>query len=383
MLQKIRSYIRQGGWPFITLCMALLICNRNGYISLMGVFVILVGMIPDVRRKIDMTGVGLIFYSLTYLMISTLNGTEYTIHSIFLYGLAPFFFYSYGKIVPYKWKDEDKVIIFILIIVFCYCLDIFYITIKNIITSGELINLSRDFSFNGETEIGKAATLIGLPMDIAMVGLPIFIISKNRPYRFLFLLLSLLALLVTFHLLNRTGLIVLMLCTIGLIGWKSRKKPIMILTSLVILFVLYFILQSLGVLSDELLLYYTSRNEDLSTMGDRSYRWLFALQQLFIHPLGWANSGEVYYVHNMWLDIARISGIIPFILLLVFTISGFINSFRYVRKRDSILSYLLLGLNICFFASCFVEPIYGGTHFLLYCMLWGLLNTLSNKNILL
>lgn len=380
MISKLSRYIRQGGFPFLILCLALLICNRGGYISLVGVFVLSVFVTVNLKQKMDLTGAGLILYSILYMLISMMNGFSYDLSVVFLYAVAPFFFYSFGRVVPYKWQTEDQQMVFWLLIIACYCLDIFYVTANNILSTGELINIKRDFSFDAAGDMDKAATLVGLAMDVGMVGLPIFILAKKKAYRYLFLLLSLLSLVVTIHLLNRTGLVVLFLCFAGVIFWKSRKQPYILVTAMIFVAVLYFLIQSSGLLSDELFSYYDSRNEDISSMGSRSFRWTYALEQLFIQPLGWAQNGEIYYVHNMWLDIARISGIIPFILLLSFTVSGVLKSLRYIKRTENVLSYLLLGLNMCFFASCFVEPVYGGTHFLLYCMLWGVLTTLDKKS---
>lgn len=347
---------------------------------LVGLFVITVFLGVSYKQKVDSGGLCLLIYGALYLMISSLNGFEYSIPVIFLYGLAPFIFYFFGRNVPYRFKTENSIVVFILIIVSCYCLDVFYVTANNIISTGEFINIRRDFNFTEDTQMGKAATLVGLAMDIGMVGLPIFIIARREKYRYLFLLLSILSIMVTLHLLNRTGLFVLLLCAVGVIGWKSRKKPMAFLSAILLFCCLYWGLQAIGVVSDELLSYYDSRNDDLYSMGDRGHRWVYAVKQLFLSPFGWAKHGEIYYVHNMWLDIARVSGIVPFIILIVLTFRGFWQSFSYIRRNENVLSYLLLGLNICFFSSCFVEPIYGGTHFLLYCLLWGLQSTLDKKS---
>lgn len=380
MLLDIFKYFKKGGFPFLILCLAILLTNRGGSITLIGIFSIALFFTYTLRKKIDLTGAGLVLYGLIYLTFSTINGVTYTYHTVFLYGVAPFFFYTFGQSVTDRWKDEDELVVFWLIIIFCYCADIFQACITKIIATGELIDLKRDFSVSGEDTSEMSATLVGLSMDVGMIGLPMFIISKGKKYRYFFFLLFLLSILVTTHLLNRTGLVVLMLCLVGIIGWRSRKTPTLFLKSAIVLLVLFLFLQYTGILSSELFQYYSERNDDISTMGHRSFRWAYALSQLFIKPIGWAENGEIYYVHNMWLDVARVSGIVPFLLLTSFTISGFIKAFRYIRRTENLLSYLLLGLNIAFFASCFVEPIYGGTHFLLYCMLWGFQSTLYLKS---
>ena len=142
------------------------------------------------------------------------------------------------------------------------------------------------------------------------------------------------------------------------------------------IFILIFAYAGRG--NSELLELYTERNEDFATAGNRTNRWSYAIEQLFKYPFGWYD-GTIYHVHNMWLDIARISGIIPFLILAYFAGKNIIGSFVLIKRYNTPLMYLMLGLNVCFFTSCFVEPIVGGIHFMLYCMLWGFQTTLNRK----
>lgn len=381
MIKRIAAYIKIGGLPFLLLIVALILNHRQGYITLIGLFSILVFATVTIRRKLDKGSVVICAYTIFYILFSYFNGFTYSMSALALFAIAPFFFYQFGKEIVRRYKTENYIVIAWFIIVLCYCLDIFYVTINYIIETGQFINLQREFFFSANDSVTKfSATVVGLSMDIGMIGLPMFILSKNTPMRISFMTLFLLSLITTFSLLNRTGIIVAGLCFLIVMAYRTRKDLKLFLLSLAVIVLLIWVLFYFGIITPELIDLYRERNLDLSTMGTRTERWSEALGYLFTHPFGWADYGQTYYVHNMWLDIARISGIIPFSLLAYMAIDSFRNAFKLIKRNESPLSYMILGLNVCFFASCFVEPIFGGTHMMLYCMLWGTSTGLLNIN---
>lgn len=383
-MKNIINYFKQGGILFLILCIALILNHRFGYITIIGCFSILVFGLVALKSKMDKGAWVILLYLLFYILFSYFSGFTYSLSTLVLCAIAPFIFYQYGGKIVKDYKTENNILIAWLLIVFCYSIDIFYISIDNILTTGQLINPNRTFSFTDDDSGSTAATLVGLHMAIGMVGLPMAIIVKNKIAKIAFFSLFLLSLIVTFSLLNRTGIVVAILCFIIVIGCRSRKNLKIFISSIFIFSIVIAILFYTNIISTDLISFYEERNVDAGTMGDRSYRWTDAIQNLFIHPFGWAD-GSTYFVHNMWLDVARISGIIPFALLVYMAYDSFMKAFRLIKYHDNSLSYMMLGLNVCFFASCFVEPIYGGTHFMLYCMLWGtesaLLKNKSNFNI--
>ncbi len=379
-MNSIISYLKKGGLSFICLAVALILNNRLGYITIIGVFSIIVTTRFIKKARFDNSAIILLAYVILYILLSSLNRVSYSTSTLVLYAVAPCIFYQYSHHIVTQYRSENDIITAWLIIIFCYCLDIYATIFNNIIETRQIINIGRDFYFSDNSSFQLSATLVGLPMDIGMIGLPMAILCKQNTLRFSFLLLFLFSLTTTFSLLNRTGIVVAILCCALVIGYKARKDfRLLVLTLLSISLIIGLLIYS-GIINTELLDYYNARNEDLSTLGTRTERWVEALKNLIIYPLGWAKYGQTYYVHNMWLDVARISGIVPFILLAYIAFDSFRKAFRLIKRSESTLSYMILGLNICFFASCFVEPIYGGTHFMLYCMLWGTSNALLKKN---
>jgi hypothetical protein len=144
----------------------------------------------------------------------------------------------------------------------------------------------------------------------------------------------------------------------------SKLIPIILAIGFIVVF------YSSRLTDSEIISAYSERGVDLYTAGNRMHLWKHAINNIITHPFGWQDSVE--YVHNMWLDIARVAGALPFITLVFLTISSFISLWRILRIKNSESSALFLGLYICFFLSLFVEPITGGTHLFLFVMIWGM-----------
>ena len=383
MIKEVASYLYKGGFSFLMLCLALVLNHRTGYITLIGIFSIIVFFSYTVREKIDKGGLVILLYTTVYILFSFLNGFPYTFSTLILYAVAPFIFYQYGKIIVRNFSSETFIITSLLLIVFCYCVDIYYTLLQGIIESGQLLGFNRKFSLSGDSENMLSATLVGLSMNIGMIGLPMTILIKNKILKLSFFSLFIMSIITTFSLLNRTGIAVALFCFFGIMSYKSRFNLRYIVYSFIFIVLIVLGLSYLEILNTDLLEIYAERNNDISTMGSRTDRWSEALKSLLVSPAGWESSGKVYYVHNMWLDIARISGIIPFSLLVYMAFDCFMKAFKIIKINESNLGYMLLGLNICFFLSCFVEPIFGGTHFMLYCLVWGVeCAVLRNKEVL-
>lgn len=365
----MKNVIRKGGWLFVLLCVALIMNNRFGYITIIGLFLILAGSGIFFRKTtLDKTGLAIAIYCVIYIIFSTFNGFDYSLSTLILYLVAPPIFYYYGTRIS-DFCDTERDLSWVwFIILLCYAIDVIITGVSNIAETGELIATSRSLSFYEGQEV--SATNVGLPLNIGVVGVSMAIFCSERKLKVSYFLLAFFSTLIVVHLLNRTGLVVLISCLIGLVGVRSLKSGKFLVMTVLLVLLVSFILGTTEIMKSEVVSLYAERNKVEGIEG-RSDRWVDHFGNLLIKPFGWAEDGEIYYIHNMWLDIARVSGLVPFSILLVLSVSFFWKSIKNALKYNYESSYLILGLNICFFASCFVEPIYGGTHFMLYCMLWG------------
>lgn len=87
---------------------------------------------------------------------------------------------------------------------------------------------------------------------------------------------------------------------------------------------------------------------------------LNVLRQLFAHPFGGFHADllGLKFCHNVWLDIANASGIIPFFILIIYTIFSLIDLkiFLFNNQIDSELKYVVSGLYFVLFIFYMVEP---------------------------
>lgn len=279
-------------------------------------------------------------------------------------GLSLFLMGSYlGDVL-----SEDRLERAILTTLFSYTSVVIFLSFVDIFSTGQIINYGRAIFVNSDEEV----VLVGdrLILSVGVIGLPLFFFHKTK-YRLLYFIIAALSILSAIHYIHRTPLIVCIICfSIAFIfSYKNNKKLLNILFLLIFIASVCF----LGLFSnDEIVSAYSERNNvDASTMGDRWPRWIDALGKLFEYPFGWFNDKHTMntYVHNMWLDVARTVGLLPFILLVAFSIKGFLVS---LKGRGLFVLFLLLDVSFLF--SCLVEPVFEAypTHAWIYMLFLGM-----------
>lgn len=350
--------------------------HRTGFISILSIFCLLVLLIIPLKRYVDTIGFLIIAFTGCFTILGLLGGFIGSLSAAIAYFLPSIFFYCFGRYIVDVLENKNQIFIIILAVIALYSCELYISTVESVISTGSLVNTSRLFYIDGDEGRKLTATLVGLGVSLGFIGLPMSILYKDKKIvRGIFIIVFLLSLVTTIHLVNRTGIVICVLTFVITLLYYHRTNIRQLLVALILSLAVYLILQKLGIINQEVFDAYAARNEmDILTGGGRTERWSYALKQLFLAPLGWAeNSGTTeIYVHNMWLDIAKVTGLIPFILLSLCTLFSFHDLSKLLRiKRDTIVA-MLLSLNVCFFCSCFVEPLYGGLYFFLYVMLWGI-----------
>lgn len=317
-------------------------------------------------------------WGFAYAFIAYINGAigpSAFIHT----SLMPFLFCKLGFWCIDKYKsDESLLMILLLLSNVLISIAAWTECLTDILTVG-FGTTARTFSADDT----YSATLYGLISSVCLVGLPIYFITKNKisTVSMWCLIPALLSILMTIHLINRTAIVILMICFFIVLLYKYRGniiKPLMILSVVmgVILLLIY-----LGVIPDTIVLGYETRfnEENVGTAGNRSFRWVDAISRLFYMPLGWYGKEYLtgyYQVHNFWLDIGRVAGIIPFLLLLIPTISSIKIAMQLFYIRNKIFIAFLLGLYVSIFAAIFMEPAMEGLPIIVYYFIFvcGIMN---------
>ena len=368
---------------FAFFALLLFMGHRTGFITVLTLFCFLITFIVPWYRYFDKLAILIISFTICFTLIGIASGFVSSVATAIAYFIPSIFFYFLGKYIVDIINHKSHLLWFIIVVVILYLFETYLTVIQTVISTGSILNTSRLFFFGGNEGRQLTATLVGLCASLGFIGLPISIIYKDsRIVQLLFMILFLLSLVTTVHLVNRTGLVICIFSLLFTLAYYYKSNISKIVFAVILCAILYAILVHFEVVTPEVLDAYAARNEaDFTTGGNRTGKWAEAIHQLLISPLGWAeNNGTTeLYVHNMWLDIAKVTGILPFILLVLCTISSIKTLFVLLREKRDVVVAMLLSINICFFLSCFVEPVYGGLHFFLYVMIWGFQKQYSVK----
>lgn len=345
------------------------------------VFCILVILSKDARAKFDKNALLVFSFALLYGIIPYIMG--YTDAKNIICSFVPPVFYILGRYIV-RVVDSTKTLIYVIVgILFFFAINTYILCLWDIISTGQLVNVTRSMSryMGSEDSDVMAATGYGINISLGLIGLSFFLrASKKYLYHYLLLALFFLSLLVTVHLVNRTGIVVSIILTffILFLSFQSHNRVLLILSILIGVIGLYFLVSKSDAVSEIVEAYQmresVEESSGLLNTGSRSWRWIDGLERLFTEPLGYANKYKDYYVHNMWLDVSRLSGIIPFLLVLSITIKMARCTWRTMRKWQTELSYIMLALCLCCCLVFFVEPVLEGCtiYFYLFCMFWGI-----------
>lgn len=329
-----------------------------------------------VRKYIDKQAVWLIAFSILYSLMYVM--LDLSPSHIPLYLAAPLIFYCYGKYVVDNLHSRKAILEFVAIVVFFFSLVTYYTCIIDIGSVG-LINLSRTMGRSGVEDAVMAATLYGLNVSLGLACLFGFLSIEKKERTLLHYLLPIsfaLSLLTTVHLVNRTGLVLVCFSVIIFLFYskKSSKATWIILIFVAALFAYLSTKSDFASILDA----YTSRGEveghGLSDAGSRTEKWMDALSRLFSSPFGWYKDINYTFTHNMWLDVARLTGITPFIAIVGATIVGYKDTLHLYRIKNDYLVLTLISIQVVFFLECFVEPVMEGfdLFFYLMCMFFGI-----------
>lgn len=359
------------------LLVLLLISNRFGFITLLGIWAIMVLLFIPLKQYIDKTSLLILAFSCLYMVFGVLTKNIKSIIDMLSAALPMLPFYLFGKCIGREF-NEKVLLKYIAFILLSYSLEIFATIILKIVESGQFYNSSREFYLLGDPNRMLSATLVGLRLGCGIIGIPLsFSLYKfSKSLGNLYLLIGLLSFVSTIYLVNRTAIVILVIVsTLNIYYWRGKKSIFVIV---LLLFGAFLLFQSEGGSASEIFQAYSDRNDNLITGGGRTMRWQSAIVNLFKYPLGWTD--DIGYVHNMWLDIAKISGVIPFFLLLLLTIISLRDLLILLKIRRNCVVIMLISFYLAVFMSCFVEPIYGGTQLFIFTMIWGIERSLIKIN---
>ena len=74
-----------------------------------------------------------------------------------------------------------------------------------------------------------------------------------------------------------------------------------------------------------------SKASSAASAGGRTGLWQEALSKVVAKPLGWTSD---HYAHNLWLDTAKVGGVLSLVLLLWFNTLNLNNIRKILTKKE-------------------------------------------------
>jgi hypothetical protein len=299
-------------------------------------------------------------------------------------------------VMGYKLVDSEnnyqKAYTYIFLVIFSLSLFGFLSVIKTINKFGvESISLGRTvISIWNDSLI--TATGLNTFLSFGLILLPILFISfkgvrHGRMMKLLCAICFFTSIYSTIVLGNRTGLgiVAISILTIFLFSKKHvAKKYLNMMLGLIFLFIFRILFNQnfLGIRYEwESTLLSSRLNGQNLSEDPRLLSWNAAFKGLFDYPMGGRETPlPLSFAHNMWLDVGYDAGLLPFIVLIIFTVFSFGSLMFFIKSNHPILlKSLLVGIFTAFYITFMVEPIFQGwfTHFTLYCFMVGLVQRLN------
>lgn len=354
-----------------------------GYLVGYLIFALLIFKGKFLKENFDLDTFILTLFSLIYAGFYALE-PEFGLQFILIYGVFPPIFYLLGKLLCSKVSNENTLFKSLFFVGF-------------FLSFSALVSVLFDIAQNGFGQINRSlpmlwsddlvsATVMGSFFTLNMCIPAILIVHQiklSAILRSLMILVFILSIMCVLRIGTRTQIVIslftLFISLIYIVPRQSLKKNVLLFSSFAI--GLFFIFQNVQIdLSSDVLSAFADRMDgsgsDIASGGGRSSRWIKSLENLFVKPLGWSVE-EFGYSHNLWLDVLRASGVIPFVLIIIYFIRASLKIKRITSLNNQMLSFFnqIRMYCIALFLLFMVEPILEGMYptFIVFCFLIGVI----------
>ena len=275
------------------------------------------------------------------------------------------FMYLIGKYL--RNTETDKCLINVLYIISVGLSLLYIISILKSIGIDGFYQEYRNIDIISHTEnTDRAATGIYsniMPLSIFIVVVFLDIDSKEK---LIYVCSALIAIVCALRLQSRTFLFIISFALIIplLVNYKSimkHNKCLLFIGLILTLGVAIYVYQNYAT---ELRVIDRMQTEKVEDGGGRGELAMDVIEALKEKPMGGLTN--MRYAHNLWLDCARVAGIIPMVILLVITYKFILSVFRIFRdsKLDFNYRYIVLTLSMSLIVYFNVEPILEGSSLL-------------------
>lgn len=330
------------------------------------------------------------FYSITFLLLVLavgsfifigFNNSNITVQMFIYYSFASFCCYGVGcRIIDYGKSASDILYAFAIIII-SLALPHIIVTVYDIFTVG-LVNPDRELSTLSSEDNQRSVCQRTVEISLCIGSIAFFFFKPFNTISFktkrMLVIAACVCELCALHYVSRTGIAILCIgIFIGLLfKWGVSFKTCLFILCLMIGF--HFIQNT------QLFEVFNSRESDysnISNVGLRTVRWEWGIEEIRTHPFGSTTYMNALHsnAHNFWIDYGKISGIIPFVLLIIFSLRNIYQTLRVILKKMRLMSYFALVFTPIFVATLMTEPIHEGAplYMFMYFLYTGMIDRLS------
>ena len=379
------KYYKKIGFPIIFFLIFFLVDPfQLGYLG--GYVITLLILIKKevIQNLIDIDSLILLFFSVVYALFFT-QTEEFSVQTFLFYMLFPTAFFLLGKYVVTKTERIKDLYLLVYLVGFLFSFTALLSVTINLIQGGfQQFDRTIALFWNGTL---LSATLMGSFFTFNMCIPALLIVQQgklNILQRIASMVVFIISLLCTFRLGSRTQVVIAIslsiIALLYIIPRQSSHKNIRLLVMLGVVGLLIYLYVPLNLDAD----YFSVLGNRLeapdansASAGGRTERWTRSLDNLFVKPLGWSFD-EFGYSHNLWLDVAQVAGLIPFIAIIIFSYKNIVKTIRATTKRNGDLSFrtMILAYTLSANLLFFVEPVMQGTFFMfvVYCFFQGVIS---------
>lgn len=338
-----------------------------------------------VLKNLDMDFLLLFLYSTIYALFYSFDFESQGKQFIAIYAITPPVFYLAGKFLV-KDKPSSNIIYYVLFgISILYSISALISVFINFYEGG-FVQLQRSIPFFWG---GKpvSATVMGSFFTLNMCIPALLILSKGKKgviFNVIAIVTFVISLICVLRLGSRTQLGIFLIMTIFAFFYMLPKQSIkqnVILIGLVCLVIYYISTKVSFNMNADWLTTFSDRMDssggNIASGGGRTERWVKSFEYLFKYPLGW-DVKEFGYSHNLWLDVLRAVGIIPFFILIIYSIRSVKQIYKTTKlnRKATDFNGQVMVYFLAFFALFMVEPIMEGIFgsFALFCLFKGVIN---------
>lgn len=354
------------------------------------IFALLITKGRFLKENIDFDAFLLTIFSLIYGAFYALD-PEFGLQFILIYGVFPPTFYLLGKYLSNKVTTEENLFKSLITVGFLLSFSALISVLVSIMADG-FGQIDRSLPMIWGDQV-VSATIMGSYFVLNMCIPALLIVRQIKIsliMRIVMIVVFVLSLLCILRIGTRTQIVIslftLLAALIFIIPKQSLKKNV-IMFSIFIGGIILLIQNVKFDLSSDWLSAFADRMEnnngaDIASGGGRTSRWVKSMEYLFKKPLGW-DVEEFGHSHNLWLDVLRASGVLPFLLLIIFSIRSVIK----VKKISSLNKELLSFFNqiriytLALLLLFMVEPIFEGMFatFIVFCFLIGVITKFDSR----